>query len=455
MVSFTGYSTRLLVLPCCLLLVFCAAAGTTGLSRERETALPDIPESSHAVGSGAPRQVTVCHVLPSKSGAPIVVVIYDHEVWYIDSSTLEVISKNEYPVNERIVVAEGGEFIAIWWEIENRRTNKIRSKVRVEDWTGRRLWEKDIAIDSRFEPTPRGGLIVYPSAPSWLGLRHTSSKARTVPEIRPHGLLIYGEDGAFLVEGVAYEDIRMGGRGWTSPDGGYLAFTYQHVQADGRSALSPETDDVACLVLFDLNQGNELWRHQFSGIRARYSGISTDAHRVLSFASLPGQWPTTNFEMFLFDREGNVLAKKQFASISEDFSPQVPVLSPNGNFCAFTANKATAYLVDMRDGNVLWSTDSRRRSQRVTCLSVSDEGDVLLELHESDGSATSEESEIWILDIQGRVALESRDENVDPHERIHAGYFAANDSLFWLFHDGEIVKYGLEMNSSFNGSEDQ
>ena len=196
-----------------------------------------------SVGDNLPRSLAISYDLPTETGNEVGVIAREHEIWYIDLGTLKVIRRNRYDPNEWPCISVDGRYIAVLSQFENRRTNTVVKSIRVEDWTGEQLWEMPARVKGKFEPTPTGGLIAYPSLrpglisdPGWGG-------KKVLPEHQLHDLLLYDREGNLILEGMDYEKMRWGGHGFLSPDGGYLLFVCDVIRPEGADGLSRYIED--------------------------------------------------------------------------------------------------------------------------------------------------------------------------------------------------------------------
>lgn len=265
-----------------LLLLCCCARGVV----LEEVNSFEWPRGGHPitiVGDGSLRTLVVSHSILPEARHPVFVLALEREVWYVDSESFEIIRVNRYQDNEDVVISNNGKYVAVTSRIWNRRTKSRLNELRVEDWTGGMLWEIEATIMGAYEPTPTGGLIMHTSAPPTFGGDPLTSKDFTiVPKPVPYGLRIYDSEGTLLLEGVGHEGLRWGYKGLISPDGKYLAFAYEWVPPENRDRrLATNREDRACLVLYDLQAGSEVWRHYFEGNKVGNVAITADAARII------------------------------------------------------------------------------------------------------------------------------------------------------------------------------
>jgi hypothetical protein len=379
--------TRLAVLV--LILAFSPGAPSVGQPVE-----PDLegrmevedPESLEIpgvqVGDLSLRSAVITGELPASGGGPVVVLAGRRRVSWIDAASLEVIRERSYDQNQSIVISPNGRYIAVRTESRHRRTKTIVNRIHIEDRSGRRLWEMDDYMLGWFEPTNSGGLVVYP-APSpkeYPVERFQGEWDRKTAYVR-HPLEMYDREGNLVGQGIDHEECRLVGKGVFTPDDRYLAFTFASIPEENRGAYAPEYEDRVCLVLYDMVEGEELWRRYFEGhYKPGWVGITPSAHRVVCFAGALEGGQDIDFRFFLLDREGKVVKETDFSPGHGYYMPYEVAVSPAGRFCGVPSRDNRVRLIDLADGREKWVWEVPQGLERPKCLAVTDAGRAVVKL---------------------------------------------------------------------------
>ena len=442
------------LLVCASVFLACGWVTSGEFRQQGVVDVPSGPEPFPPIDGGAGvRDFVMTTDIPSETGGGVVVFARQREVVYIDATSLDVIRRRTYSANERALISLNGKYVAVVSEIENRRTNKIKRTVRVEDWKGEVLWEMPAGMYALYEPTPSGGFIAYTSGAYRLKTDIHPDEQRLVPPLRPHPLLVYDGAGSLILEGLDYEECRAGCKGVVSPDGRYLAVFFRWIPPENRSGGSSDSEDRACLILYDIVHGEELWRRYFEGNLVGRLVVSRDAWRILCFVGSLEVWPSANFEIALLDREGDLLLHKQMAPRDKRFVPRSPVLSPDGRYCAFSTHDLHVYVMNMEDGSELWDWTYVQGGIGLRCLGVSDDGWVLLWENRGDMGEGRIEPAITLLNNRGETVYTIDSDHLRNRGRTLGGALAADGQSFWLVQEDGLSRYGISSQPSEKGGD--
>ena len=427
-----------LVLP--LLLVLCCITADTGeLSggfRKTVINLSDSQRVSSAVGTGRPREMVSCTEIPSPTGSPVIAVAKMREVWYVDSGDGSVLRKLEFAQNESVIISQNGKYVAVFSRIYNRRTGITLHKMRVEDWRGERQWEMKFRRMLACEPTPTGGFVAYPTT----ALRDddmidASFFRNSDPSTRGRGLLVYDNHGNLILQGISEEECRAGTYyGSISPDGRYLALLFIWVPPAFRDSRYTGADQP-CLILYDLERGEEKWRRYLDGSCPTDLCISSMADRIVCFAGRGGGClGTSDFKMYLLDRDGALLSERIVRGC-ESAPPRELRMSADGQTFAFRTIDNRVHAYRSSDGSELWDWGSDSRTVGRAELGLSSGGTVIILALEGQDRLRPK---LVLIGEQGTpdVALDAA--FVEPNLAVTLG-IADDASAFWVLHKNELA----------------
>lgn len=405
---------------------------------EKVVQLPAEDQPLYPVGDNHYRTFVVSHDLPSKSGEPVIVIAREHEVWYLDCASLEIIRKNVYGSNESAVISSNGMYVAVVSHSENRSTGQTMRKVRIEDWTGQTLWEMPAAMRGKIEPTPQGGFIAYPTS-LWNQDDYLLAPDKLVPRRVPHGLKVYDPEGNLILEGVSHEEIAFGSRGYLSPEGGYLALAFSWVAPENRSGHNRTLGDKGYLVLYDLKLGTKLWDKYFDGLHVGAVVVGPGAERILCFASLDDYTSPRPYRLHLFDRDGRSLLDDR-DHLEKVHGPLVTALSPDGSLCAFVSDLySIVRVIRMDDGSLLSHYKRPADLTTTTIRGLTNDGRlVLLGTRKLEAGY---EREILIVERDGRLADRFDSDNIRTGGIIYHGAVSEDGKVFWLVQGSTLARY--------------
>jgi hypothetical protein len=177
-----------------------------------------------------------------------------------------------------------------------------------------------------------------------------------IPPRVPHGLLVYDSSGNPVLRGIDYTECRAGiCWGDVAPEGKYLGLAFTYVPSEYRQ--SRKTDgDRACVVMYDIEQGVELWRHYFDGIRPAGILVGPGANRTVCFVTTEGDefLRAGNYHMYLFDREGNQILEEPVPGCEGIRVPRGLKLSADGTLYAFSTSPPSITVRRLEDGREVW-----------------------------------------------------------------------------------------------------
>jgi len=383
-----------------------------------------------------PRRLILTSELTPEDDVPILVVARAYTVWYLNSETLEILRENTYRPAEAVVISRNGAHVAVLSRVLEEETNAVIRRIRVEDWKGTQLWETEARLRSLIEPTPIGGLVVCPLREESAYDTH-DGKRIGVGSLKPNSLLLFDPRGNLLLESVSGDELYDASRGGVSRDGKYLAFTFSWIPPSNRGMGSSKFYNRACLALYDLDKGVELWRKFLDGQRGSRTIITGDADRIFGFAaeldSAPGA--AGDYNAFLFDRYGNSLIREPKLPGSPVRVPQGLKVSPDERLCAFTTGNHRAYLVRLVDGSILWTLARPKGTAAITSLAVSNDGSVLLRVSRRTGKDRSFEVRVILVDSEG-----SEIGRIDVDE-VGAAVWSEDGDTFWLAGEDIVTQY--------------
>jgi WD40 repeat protein len=352
---------------------------------ETRIELPDIGSPQFAVGDHshrAFRSLVVSRDLASVDEGPIVILAGKHEVYYYDSDIRTVISARLFGEYEYPTVSQNGKFIAVMSRLRNRRTGRYLWKMRIEDWSGRRLWEMDYRPSGPLEPTPDGGFVAYPTLHPKEALDWDPDPSAYPPKV-PHGLLVYDNRGRLVLEGVGFEESRtLEGLGKISPDGQYLAFIFRWIPEDIRSerGVGMVSDrDRACLVLYDLREGKELWRRFFRGSQPTHIVLSPGAERIICSVStaVVERLQDADYHLYVLDRDGQSVAELPIETSLRTSPPRGLNFSPDWSLAAFLSADGRISVLRVSDGGSIGAWQPPSDVRGVGSFEVDDSGRVV------------------------------------------------------------------------------
>jgi outer membrane protein assembly factor BamB len=438
-----------LVAVCLLPSVFWGSNFEDGLVPERNLSLPDDHTPSYTVGGHTYRSFVVSYDLPSKTGDPVIGIAMKRKVWYIDGGTLEVVKKREFAENEYVTISQNGKFISVFSKFRNRRTGKTLWKTRIEDYTGKRLWEFDHKPFGSSEPTPSGGFIDYTTG-------HPKEYFSGMAGSSPHSLLIYDNKGNLLLEGVDYDESRGSKNiGVISADGDYLAFVFRWIPPENRedrAILYLDEADKACLVLYDIAKGTEEWRHYFSGSEPTHLSIGPFAERIVCSVSTAAidALQSADYHVYSFDRNGNMLFERPIRCASRTAPPGELRMSPDGRFCAVSTQDNDIFVIRTDDGTELWHWEAPSDVLGIGSLVVDDTGRVI-----AFGAVGSRESglyqpRIFLFDSGGALGSVLRIEDMTLAEGAELR-ISRDGSTLWLRSGNSLSLFSVPQRRSLNG----
>jgi outer membrane protein assembly factor BamB len=427
-----------------------AKAGPAAFRFERELTLPEGDPPLVSAGSGMPRTLVFSRKVPTRSGAPAIVVVRRHEVWYFDSDDLSLIHKNTYGEGDLVSVSKDGAFVAVLSTDFFDVTEETQYWLRVETWEGRPVWQKSLNLSRSggFEPTLTGGLIVYPSSGlAFVPERPTAS--RPIPPPAPNGLMILGAAGEVLLEDPAYDDLALAYEGVVSEDGRYLAFAYGRLLG-GRRRGDPLwlSGDRFCLALYDVAKGLKLWSRCFEHVQLGHIAVGDSAERIACFeGSLDERIPALHFNTFLaFDRKGRQTASRSLAEPGHLFAARWPLISANGRYCAFTVshfdtfNLSKVYVLTTSDGTEQWEFTSSEAYDDLVCRAITDAGcAVVTAKREIPGGV---ENHLAFID-GGRVRQDIDLRSFGNGKAASMVFMPARDNSIWLLQEGTLSRYAI------------
>ncbi len=406
-------------------------------------------------GNRSKRLLVVANdLIPGKS-TPMVVVAGDREVAYFDGATLEPIGRRSYSSDEKVLISENGRYVAVRSQTERRSEKTIYGTLRIEDWQGRTLWRMDASLwDCIYEPAPRGGFIEYPSPTPAMYEWPGSAGFKLVPEFRRHGLCIYDATGKLLLESVEPSEIGFARFGWVSHDGRYLAFAYNWFSPEkrGKGSLA---GDKSCLVVYDLMEGKELWRHYFdSGGVTDALVLSGEAGRVLCVAPPAGTADLmgSRRSLYLFDLNGKEIMEKAIVPGGSRFTlGRQLVLSDDGKLCALVVDHSRISLVRMEHGGAAWEFEGPETTGTIECIGVANDGSVLLVSHARERVANARG--LMMVNGAGQLA-----DTLEPDQLKWPGHtpecaMSRDGKSLWVLNGSTLGLYSLDGITSQKGGQ--
>jgi len=383
-----GYILLVMLSAAIVLLTLPQAALCTSPRLVTQVALPE--------GWRPSRYFTISYDLASTEAGPVPVFALARDIYYFDAATLEVTLKRTYASNESANISANGKYVAVVSRLENKETDQIVKRVRIETWKGETLWEMGASMKSRFEPTPTGGFIEYPSLRSGIFTDPDPAERKQVPRPWPHGLRVYDDTGNLVLEGISNEEMFLG--------------------CD---------------------------RHFFAGTGPAEIAISSMGDRILCFAheSDRGAY-RPDHDLFLFDREGNLLLRRDMFD-SGSFCPERAVLSPDGELCGVTSKHQRAYSIRLEDGSTVWEYDAPQDLSAITCRSIANNGMMLLAASRKARETNSWEYDLLFVDQTGRLAYRFDDESIKTGGVISAALLSRDGTSAWVMQGGRLSLYSL------------
>ena len=374
-------------MPACLIALVSRSSACHGVSESRtltaETVidLPSEPGPAHWAGTNWYRAFLVSRAIPPISDGAVIVVSKERQVWYIDPLRGHVIRRLQYDENETVVTSQNGAYVAVFSEFEHPTGDSIIKRLRIEDSRGITLWETGFTRLNPCEPTPNGGFVAYPSAhplDRWTGDWFEIPK-NTIPPPQPHGLLVYDFNGQLILEGIEYYQCREGTCwGQMSSDGRFLAVLFVSVRPENWESRRNQ-GDRACLVLYDLEERGEVWRHYFEGIRPAGLLMGPDAARIVCFVASEGEYllSSTDYHVYLFDKQGQQLLDEALPGCEDIAPPGGIAMSEDGSVFAYSTRAPGLFVRRASDGGDLWSLRGEEASH-ITNFALDTNGAVLM-----------------------------------------------------------------------------
>jgi hypothetical protein len=305
-------------------------------------------------------QLTVSYKIPSLEQQPVLVLYGSGILRYIHGASLEELLHRYLP-GGGWRISKDGTHLGMCTESHDYDSRTTTRWFRVEDWKGDLLWRMKLRPCYRylFHVTNSGHAIIFPNVHRHdpLGLSDRPPIAcRDEPPIEIHGLLVYDAQGGLVLEGVEHREYGASfhSQAAVSPEGQYLAFLFRWVPEKSRECDDDSEDDKACLVLYDLEVGAELWRHYFSEKMPGGVAVGSGAERVLCFVRRGDARFPAEYDMFLLDRQGGEL---MYAKVTGTYAFDIDSSlssSADGRVSVFIDYHNRVYVVEMFDGGSSW-----------------------------------------------------------------------------------------------------
>lgn len=297
-------------------------------------------------------ELGVSYDIPLREQEPTLVLYGAGPLRYIDGTNLEELSHRYLP-EFGWDISSNGTYIAMC-TVSNDEDRRVRTSwFRVGDWKGDLVWHMKLRPCQVIHMASSGHSVIFPA----IHPRDTSGDFfgdgwNSEPPVWNHGLLVYDLRGKLLLDGLKYGEWRYpGGEAAISPDGEYLAVLFRSIPEEFRESRHQRTSDRACLVLYDLPAGVELWRHYFDEREPEAVTVGQGAERILCFVEPPGGSYPRSVKMVLFDKSGRQVMSERARKRGRIYRSLSS--SADGRVSVFIDGDKHVYVIEMYEGGTV------------------------------------------------------------------------------------------------------
>lgn len=299
-------------------------------------------------------QLAVSYGIPLREQQPTLVMYGVGLLRYVDGTNLEELSHRYLP-ESGWEISPNGKYIAMCTQSSDEERKARISWFRVGDWKGDLVWHMRLNPCQMIRIANSGHSVIFPAVhPGDMTGDHGCGEWTFEPPVWHHGLLVHNVKGKLVIEGIKYGEWRYpSAEAAVSPDGGYLAVLFRWVPEEFRESRHRCQGDKACLVLYNLQAGVELWRHYFDEKEPNAVAVGPEAERILCFVEPSrGTYPRDS-KMVLLDKSGRELRHERVRKRGRIRSRRSLSSSADGRLSVFIDNDKRVYVIEMYDGGIV------------------------------------------------------------------------------------------------------